>query len=343
MSYPRFVFLSPKGVLIMKSIRLFSSVALLLLLAASVAGARSLDALNVVPADAVSVGMVRMSELRSSPLANRILSHCDRMTVEGEAERFLRESGFHPMEDVDTIVFALAPGQADREADVLIALEGRFDVDRLSKAIGARGATRVEASPAWYYRLPGHERDHDGGGAVALVHSGLALLGKESAVRKALVATARGGTDFARAGGLAHLLGKVDPNASAWMLVDVPRSTRLKGETRLPGKAGGDEALRAALRNVSVVAVWADDRGDQLELGGTAVSNDTETLGLLEDLLRGMMASWRLAAQDKAPDLVQAIRKFRVERSGDSVTLSGSIADEILEKFAKKSQRGYGK
>lgn len=324
----------------MKSVGMLCCAGLLLVAAAQ---GRPLDALSVVPADAVSVGMVRVSELRSSPLANRIFNHCDRATVDGEADRFLRESGFHPMEDVDTVVFSLAPGHGESsEADVLIALEGRFDMDRLSSAMTTRGAVRVGGDAGTYYRLGSVEGDH-GNGAVALLSSRTVLLGNETAVLGALSATRRGGTDFVRAGGLAHLLARVDQDSSAWLLLDVPRSARLKGETRIPGHGAGNDALHIALRNVSVVGVWADDRGDQLSLGATAMSDDAETLALLEDLLRGMMATWRLAAQEKAPELVPAIRRFQVERRGDSITLSGSIADELLEKFAGKSRRGYGK
>ena len=314
-----------------------------LLLIAAVAPARDLDSLNIVPADAVSVGMVRLSELRTSPLANRILSQCDDITVDGEADRFLREAGFNPMEDIDAIVFSLSPAQAEeRDGDVLLILEGRYDVDRLSRAIEQRGAARVKVQGGSYFRFPTNDRvDHRG--AVAVINSRLALAGKESAVVEAIQAISRGGTDFVNAGGLAHLMGRIDQSSSAWLLVDVPRSARLKGEHEFPGNTDRDRALRSALRSVSVVALWADDNGNQLNVGGTAISNDGETLQLLEDLLRGMLATWRLAVQEKSPDLIPTIRKFEVERSGDSVTLSGGIPGDILEKFSKRSRKSYGK
>ena len=49
-------------------------------------------------------------------------------------------------------------------------------------------------------------------------------------------------------------------------------------------------------QSVSTVAVWARDTGDTLQLGATGLSNDAETLQLLEDALRGALAALRIAA-----------------------------------------------
>lgn len=312
--------------------------AALFLLALTPALGRDLGSLNAVPADSVSVGVVRLSELRDSPLARRIFAHADEICVDGEADHFLREAGFNPMQDIDRVTFSLSPDrEQDGDGDALLVLEGRFDVNRLANAIVSRGLTRVQVEGGAYYRFA-EESDHDDArGAVSLVSSSMALVGEEDAVTRALKTLAAGGSDFANAAGLAHLLSSIDTTSSAWLLVDVPRSTRLKGEAEIPGRH--DRALAAALKNVSVVGVWADDNGTEVKLGATAESNDEETLSLLEDLLRGMLATWRLAAQEKAPELVSEIRKFAVNRSGERITLSGAISAEMLEKFATRSHQ----
>ena len=69
---------------------------------------------------------------------------------------------------------------------------------------------------------------------------------------------------------------------------------------------------------------------DALAIKATGLSADEETRQLLEDALRGVTAAWRLAAQDKHPELVATIRKFKVERDGEGVTISGTIPGDVI-------------
>ncbi|HJQ37452.1 MAG TPA: hypothetical protein VKB93_09960, partial [Thermoanaerobaculia bacterium] len=67
------------------------------------------------------------------------------------------------------------------------------------------------------------------------------------------------------------------------------------------------------------------------------LSNDSETLALLEDTVRGALAAMRLAVKDKAPEMVSVLRKFDVTRKADSITIEGSIPGNTLrELMAKK-------
>lgn len=309
--------------------------ALVLLTFSIPALAREGGALRLVPADSVTVGMVQLSELRTSPLASRVFTHWDNMTIDGDADRFLRDAGFNPARDVDTIVFALSPDEDATGGNPLVIVEGRFDVNRITAALSGKGAVQVTATGGSYFRFD--DTQDETKGAVAFLSSNLAVAGKESAVRNAIETNAGGGTDFVQAGGLAHLLGAVDMNSSAWLLVDVPRAQRLKRETHLPGNSDRNQAMERALNDVAAVAVWADERGDEMSVGATATANDPETLQLLEDLVRGMLATWRLAAQDKAPELVSEIRRFAVDRNAGSVTLRGSISSETIEKLQKRA------
>lgn len=321
----------------MKTRSLLFSLALLVA-ATAPSFAADLSSLNVIPADSVTVGIARVSELRDSSLGRRIFAHADDITLDGEAADFLTDAGFNPMTDIDSITFSLSPNGAEgNDGDALLVLQGRFDVERLSNAISTRGGTRVPTQGGAYFRFTRDMEESDEQAAVALVSRTMALAGEEDAVVEALAALARGGTDFANAGGLAHLISRVDTNASAWLLVDVPRSARLKGHhTEVPGDQGREKAFHAALKNVSTVGLWADENGDSIKLGATAESTDEETLILLEDLLRGMLATWRLAAQEKAPELVAEIRRFAVSRSGDRISLTGELSADLLEKFTAR-------
>lgn len=297
------------------------------------------DALSLVPKDAVTVGVVRLADLRSSALAATLLQHTDDVTTDGDADRFLSDAGLQPAKDVDVLVVATSPRTPlGSEAEVLVLAEGRFTVDRLTRALTSRGAVRNQTPNGVYYTLPEGSRENHQKGAVSFPSASLAILGTEAAVVEALGARASGGTTFTTASNLGLELKRIDSRATAWAIVDVTRAQRLAGSPSIPNKSGRNAALAAAVKNVSTVALWAVDAGDSLRLGATGLSADTETLGLVEDTLRGALSAMRLAVQEKQPDLVPVLRRFAVERSGNSVTITGSIPADTLRQLSAKKQ-----
>ena len=106
----------------------------------------------------------------------------------------------------------------------------------------------------------------------------------------------------------------------------------------MAGKSTQSQALGAALKNVSTVAIWATDTGDSLKLSALGLSSDSETLGLVEDTLRGALSAMRLAVQDNAPEMVSLLRKFTVTRTDSSVQISGSVPAETFKTWVAKSQ-----
>lgn len=293
------------------------------------------EALALVPANAVTVGMVKLADMRTSPLSSLLFEHTDKVSSDGEAAKFLEDTGLSPTKDVDVLVVATSPRTTlGSEADVLVIAEGRFNAEKLTSALVTRGAVKKGA----YLLLPKEANGDDDDGAVAFPSSSLAIAGNERAVVAALAARAAGGTGFRARGSLGMDLTRIDANATAWALVDVTRAARLsKGGNLSAGKGASNEALQAALKSVSTAALWAKDKGDSLELGAFGLSNDAETLQLLEDTVRGALSALRLAVKDKAPDMVSVLRRFEVSRKNDALLVEGSIpATQIRELMAKK-------
>ncbi len=77
---------------------------------------RTEDPLALVPADAATVGVIHWSELRSARSAARVFSPMDHISTDGDAARFLDETGLTPREDIDTVVVAMTrPARAARD------------------------------------------------------------------------------------------------------------------------------------------------------------------------------------------------------------------------------------
>ena len=302
------------------------------------------DLLSLVPADAASVAVIRLSDLRESPLAGRLFSGADHMTADGDGARFLEEAQLDPKKDVDTVVIAARPSSGQHGSPTLALFEGRFDPARLAAAAVNRGAVRTSTSAGDYFLLPekhGHDDEHRG--AAAFVSSSLVIAGTESAVIQALADRRSGGTGFASGAGLGRQLKRVDRDASLWALVDVtryPSVARRSAHVHASAEAGDEPAmaLMGAMKSVSLVAVQAKARGDALELSATGLASDAETRQLLEDSLRGLMAMWRLAVQDKSPELVSMLRKFTVSSDGESVSIHGTLSGGFLRSVAEKAR-----
>ncbi len=114
------------------------------------------DALSLVPPDAAAVGMIRVADLRTSPLFDRVFAETDRISGDADAARFLEEVRLNPKQDVDLVVFAGSPKAAGHRR--------RERFRRLRRAIRrgeARGRNRgprrrEEERPGGdYYLLPG--------------------------------------------------------------------------------------------------------------------------------------------------------------------------------------------
>ena len=299
--------------------------------------------LSLVPADSSMVAVVRLSDLRESPLSAKLFNDTDRLTSDGDAARFLEEAQLNPKKDVDVVVIATKASSGSAGSPVLVTFDGRFDPDRLAAAAVNRGAQRRTVPAGDYYLLPENHHHNGRPGAVAFVSTSLVIAGTESSVAQALADRQSGGTGFASGSGLGRELKRVDPGATVWALADVnryPAFARRSARAEAGAEGGPQEpaaAIMGAMKSVSLIAVQAKTSGDSLDVAATGLSNDAETRQLLEDSLRGVMAMWRLAAQEKSPELVSVLRKFTVSSDGDSVSIRGTVPGSLLRYYAARS------
>lgn len=310
-----------------------------LALLAAPAAAASRDALSLVPENATTVGFVRVADLRSNPFQLRVFEEADKLSSDGDGARFLAEAGLNLRENVDTVL-ACTTWSDEGRGRSLVLFEGRFDPTRLAAAVGKRGAARQSVAGGEYFRLKDESHGEHGQGAVAFVNSHLVVAGSEPAVVAALADRAAGGTGFSSGKGLGRELHRVDPAATAWVLVDVEKSRRAAASLR--GGDGPAAGVVSALRSVSLIAMEATVESDALAVKATGLSSDEETRGLLEDALRGLTAAWRLAAQEKSPKLVAVIRKFQVSRDDEGVTISGKLPGDLIRSLSAEARATRG-
>ncbi len=301
----------------------------------ALAGTR-ISALKIVPGDSVAVGVVKLSELRTSPLSGRIFNEADKMTCDGDGAKFLAEAGLDPAKDIDTVTFAFRPNQDNSDGDALVVAEGRFDATRITAALVKNGAKEISTPTGKYFLFEekSGEEHESGKVAISFVEQGYAVMGTEDAVKMALNAVSRGGSGFMTST-LGTQLSRIDASASAWMIADVERMARFADGN---GGTPKTENIFAAVKKMTYVTMWTTDTGDAIRFGGTALSDDAETRELVEDTIRGALSAARLAAQEKDPELVELLRKVEVKRDGEGVSVEATIPGDLLERFRQKAK-----
>jgi hypothetical protein len=296
------------------------------------------EALSVLPSDAASVGLVRVADLRTSPLFDRVFHEADRVSCDAEAARFLAETGLDPKRDVDVVAFAGSPGRGG-SGWALVAFEGRFDAARLAAAAVERGAVKKTTADGDVYLLAGKKHvdlAHEPG-AIAFLSNRLVVAGNETAVAQALARRASGGKGFSAGEGLGRQMSRVGPGSSAWVLIDMSR-VPMRDRAAAGHAEGPAAAVVSAMKTVSFATLSVTAEGDALKLSATGVSGDPETRQDLEDAVRGVLAVWRLAVQERHPDLVSVLRKFKVSHEGDGVTLSGTLPGPVIREMAERKK-----
>lgn len=302
---------------------------------------RTEDPLALVPGDAATVAVIHWNELRASPFGAEVLDRMDGVSTDGDGSRFLREAGLSPRDDIDTIVLSTSK-RAGSSDDALVLFEGRFDVARIASALRSRGATLQKSATGEYYRLPAEHGDHSG--AVALVNPHLVIAGSESAVVAALGRRESGGSGGIMSGqGLGSQLSRVDKDASAWALVDLTRypvtqKREVHVDVRIEGKDEPSRAIVGAMKSMSLLALQAKVHGDAIDVAATGLSSDAENRQLLQDSLKGLLAMWRLAVQEKSPQMVSVIRGFHVDGDSEGVSLRGTLPGSVLRSLAAHRQ-----
>jgi hypothetical protein len=316
--------------------------------AASAKAAQTNEPLALVPAEAATVGVIHWNELRASPLGARVFAEMDRISTDGDAARFLEETKISPREDVDTIVVSMS--RSGDRGGALVLFEGRFDLDRIARALVERGAELQTTANGPYYRLKEgrHSSGHSGHsgkpGAVALLNRHLVVAGTEPDVVAALERREKGGAGgLASGGGLGRQLSRIRPDATAWALVDLTRFPSTQGreahvDVHSDAEDGPARAILGTMKSVSLLAIQASVRGDTVEVSATGLTADAENRSLLEDSLRGVLAMWRLAVQDKSPELVPVLRGFRVTSDPEGVSIDGTLPGSLLRSLSARNR-----
>lgn len=282
------------------------------------------DELAYVPADAQIVAFADIREVRDSQLHQALRE----FGPPGEAARFQAETGIDLERDVDRLVAAMSPADAEAAGRPLLLARGRFDRDRIEGMVRQQGGTVEEYRGI---RLMAHPRANIG---IAFIEPGLVALGSPPGVRRALDVKGGQSPGIRSDADLMRHVRDIE-GGHAWAVV---RGAALAGH---PDVASG---LPSGLPGLPVLTgfTWLTARG---HVDGSIRGNlraealDEADAQNLRDAIRGAVALGRMQMGHQ-PEWADLINSLELGGQGRTVSLGFAVPVDMLDSLRRMAPRG---
>jgi hypothetical protein len=288
--------------------------------------------LALLPGSAELVVSLDTFALRKSDLVSQMEKQFDSVPEAAENyRRFVQETGLDPRQDTDQILIALRRADEGPEAGFLIIAQGRFGSSRVVEQAAEKGGGTVQVVDGvkvWTSQ-PGASSDADGSSAgsgrmVALAQpdEGTLLFGEQAEVTRVLDILSGKASPEPKNIKLRELLAGVDRRAPAWAILN---SSALAGKlSHEVGQNSRDWKPGSAISKVESVTLmgWI---GKDVDLKIRVLAKDSETAGLVADMMRGALAAGKLAAKDQDPDLLKILQETKLSQDGTMLEIEARI------------------
>ena len=260
----------------------------------------------LVPADTILLSGIRMSELRTTPLYNKMISQ-QRLP---ELNDFARQTNFDPRKDVNDMLVA------SNGADVVVLARGNF------KVLAPPGSKKSSYKGVTIYG--GAE------GAYAILDPTTAVAGVERALRKAI--------DQKQSGrpGAAALLDRAATLQGTGQIWFVSSGWGTLPD-KLSSQGGNLSNFGRLFRSVEKASGTADLRSGIVAIatGVCRTEPDAKTLG---DTARGLVGLGRLSVPENQPEMLRLFDGFTVEQKQRSVQLNVNIPSDLIDRMLKLTE-----
>jgi hypothetical protein len=240
-------------------------------------------------------------------------------TGEGRNE-FLEETGIDLERDVTSVVAAISGTPEDIKGGpqnvTVILIRGAFNPAQIQASAVQRGATVSEYKGKQVITA----RDGNSDAGVAFLEPGLAAIGGQNALQRAI--DARGGSNVTSNAEVMRLIGTVDPTANAWAVGQLDQMSKSTGAS-LP------EPVKAQMNTVQWVAMSAHvDGGVSATI--KAEARDDQAAENLRAVVNGGLALARLQMGHDAK-LDAIINSLQMTGTGKNVGLSFSLPSDVID------------
>jgi hypothetical protein len=302
--------------------------------------------LALLPGNAEFVVSLDTFALRKSDLVTEMEKHFDSIPEAAENyRRFVQESGIDPRQDTDQVLLAMRRVDGTGASGFLIVAQGRFGSSRLVDVAAEKGGKTIvleDGTKIWTSQAdpsePGAPSAKSSGNAMALAQPdpGMLLFGEQAEVVRVLGILSGRTAPEIKDEKLRDLLSGVDRRAPAWAVLN---SSALAGKLSAEiGQNSQDWKPGSAISKVESVTLmgWV---GKDVDLKARVSTKDSETAGLVADMVRGALAAGKLAAMDRDPELLKILQDTKLTQDGTTLELEARIpSSRFLVQQTKASQ-----
>lgn len=304
--------------------------ALLALLTAAISFAADASLLSLIPPGAKTVAGVNVDRTANSPFGQMVIGRMK------DNDKFLQKieenTGFDPRRDLrEVLVVATTihtPPAHDIPREGLVIVRGTFDIPRVLEMAQKEGAAITNYKDASVITSPGARR----AGWVALLPSGLALIGDPEEVKAALDRRNQAPKIDAK------LQSKVQELANrydVWMVTSAPAGN-FAG--RLPTRElnrGVSPEMLESIEQASGGMIF----GSNIEINGEAVTRSDKDATALADVVRFLTGMLQLNRdRPEAAHLSKLLDTLEIKTSANVMTLKLTIAQSDIDQLMKSNR-----
>jgi hypothetical protein len=255
---------------------------------------------------------IDLARMAASPLGKRLASQIEGLGIKQKAAA----EGLDFVSEIEKLVFS-SPGEPtelkgrstlSEEAPFLVAMQGKFKIDKLRKSLSSRKATRMihQGAEVWF--------PAKGDTSIAIVNSQVMLLGDRKSLRETLDAQAEEGAEPA----------EIETNSIHGRAAELAKAYDFwfLSEASLAGLSGSPIPQADMLKGIDQFELGVSFRKGldaDINLRG---STDEDANGL-GTMLAGIKAMMALSVQNqKEPELSAMLNKLKIGTSGNRVMIS---------------------
>lgn len=264
---------------------------------------------RMIPPDAVMLAGVRMDQIRTTPLYQKLMAQ-KRLA---QLDQFAEETGFDPRKDVRELLVA------SNGKDTVVMARGTFQI---------RGFEGVKQTSYRGYTLFAKEE-----AGVALIDGATAVAGKLGGVRAALDQY-KSGNRNAPAVLLARVQ-EIPPQNQAWSVAQGFGSF-LEGSIPQTGNAANFGKILRSLENTTGAADFRAGLNG-FATGLCKTEQDAKNIG---DAARGLVGLGRLSVPDNQPELLRLWDGIQVDQQQRTVKITVTIPQDLIDKLIQFLEMG---
>jgi hypothetical protein len=286
-----------------------------------------ISSLSLLPAQSSAIFGADLDALRGTPVYSNWSQRANQ-EQEPEYSEFVARTGFDPQRDVAGVLAgAWKEGTEGRFVAVVTA---RYSPSAVAAFLKEKGAA-AEQYRGFELLMPGEAHDADRP-ALAMLDSGVLLVGTETAVRQAIDRKLDHGDSVLMNQALLARVQQIGIENQVWAVTSaasslLPPQPPSANQPNLARVLAGLQASTFAMNAAADIRLVAQ--------GNCASEDDAR---LLADAARGMLAMMRLVAPANHPEALEALNSFQVEQQAAQVKVTAQIPEQLLDQLANEPE-----